>query len=123
MNTLLIVLPYVIILILAIVFYIYETKYSFRHFKQFSESEDTKEFKRKVNLVLENTRTIEQAKNSFHLLNNILNVYKDEYKIFNPKVSDEMVDFMFMILENYMRVSIIERQTHLIQRKLNENVI
>lgn len=123
MNTLFIILPYVIILILVLIFYIYETKYSFRHFKQFSESEDTKEFKRKVNLVLENARTIEQANNSFHLLNNILNVYKDEYKVFNPKVSDEVVNFMFMILENYMRVSIIERQTHLIQRKLNENVI
>lgn len=123
MNTLLIVLPYVIILILVLVLYVYETKYSFRHFKQFSESEGTKEFKRKVNLIVENARTIEQTNNSFHLLNNILNVYKDEYKVFNPKVSDEMVDFMFMILENYMRVSIIERQAHLIQRKLNENVI
>ena len=123
MNTLFIVLPYVIVLILALVFYVYESKYSFRYFKQFSESEDTKEFKRKVNLVVENARTIEQTNNSFHLLNNILNIYKNEYKVFNPKVSDEMVDFMFMILENYMRVSIIERQAHLIQRKLNENVI
>ena len=76
-----------------------------------------------MNLIVENTRTIEQTNNSFHLLNNILDNYKDEYKIFNPKVSDEMVNFMFMILENYMRVSIIERQAHLIQRKLNENVI
>ena len=123
MNTLLIVIPYVIILILVLVFYIYESKYSFRHFKQFSESEDTKEFKRKVNLVIENARTIEQTNNSFHLLNNILNVYKDKYKDSNPKVSDEMVNFMFMILENYMKVSIIERQAYLIQRKLNENVI
>lgn len=123
MNTLFIVLPYVIILILVLVLYVYETKYSFRHFKQFSESEDTKEFKRKVNLIVENARTIEQTNNSFHLLNNILDVYKEEYKVFNPKVSDEMVDFMFMILENYMKVSIIERQAHLIQRKLNENVI
>ena len=104
MNTLFIVLPYVIILILVLVLYVYETKYSFRHFKQFSESEDTKEFKRKVNLIVENARTIEQTNNSFHLLNNILNVYKDEYKVFNPKVSDEMVDFMFMILENYMKI-------------------
>ena len=123
MNTLLIVIPYVIILILVLVFYIYETKYSFRYFKQFSESEDTKEFKRKVNLVVENARTIEQTNNSFHLLNNILNVYKNKYKDSNPKVSDEMVNFMFMILENYMKTSIIERQTYLIQRKLNENII
>lgn len=123
MNILLIILPYVIILILALVFYVYETKYSFRHFKLFSESEDTKEFKRKVNLIVENARTIEQTNSSFHLLNNILDVYKEEYRIFNPKVSDEMVNFMFMILENYMKVSIIERQAHLIQRKLNEKVI
>ena len=123
MNTLLIVLPYVIILMLILVLYVYETKYSFRYLKQFSESEDTKEFKRKVNLIVENAKTIEQTNNSLHLLNNILNVYKDEYKVFNPKVSDEMVNFMFMILENYMKISMIERQAHLIQRKLNENVI
>lgn len=123
MNTLFIVLPYVIILMLVLVLYVYETKYSFRYLKQFSESEDTKEFKRKVNLIVENAKTIEQTNNSFHLLNNILNVYKDEYKVFNPKVSDEMVDFMFMILENYMKISMIERQAHLIQRRLNENVI
>lgn len=90
---------------------------------EFLKSDDTKEVYRKTDLIMNNTKTVQQVNNGKFLIETLIENYANEYKFFNKHVSEDVIEFMFIQLRTNINIMILERELYLLEREKNKNLI